>query len=50
MTFIFDGTNYHVLSIDRPFAPEVDGSNHDLVDNIAVYNAIYEAALKWEEF
>lgn len=50
VTFIFNGTNYHVLSIDRPFAPEVDGSNHDLVDNMAVYNAIYEAALKWEEF
>lgn len=54
-TFIFDGSYYHLLAVDRPILNQLssDGNNHGLVDNAAIYAAIQsameEATLYWEE-
>lgn len=50
VTFISDGTSYHLLSIDRPFDTAPTDGSHNLVDSDAVYQAIESAKLKWEEF
>lgn len=54
-TFIFDGSSYHLLAVDRPILNQLssDENNHSLVDNAAIYAAIQsameEATLYWEE-
>lgn len=50
VTFISDGSSYHVLSIDRPFDAVPTENSHSLVDSDAVYQAIESAKLKWSEF
>ena len=50
VTFISDGTSYHVLSIDRPFDQSPTANSHNLLDSNAVFQAIEAAKLKWEEF
>ena len=50
VTFISDGTSYHVLSIDRPFDQSPTENSHNLLDSNAIYQAIEAAKLKWEEF
>lgn len=50
VTFISDGTSYHVLSIDRQFDQSPTANSHNLLDSNAVYQAIEAAKLKWEEF
>lgn len=49
VTFIYDGTNYHVLAIERPFDTEPTEGSHNLVDSDAVFQAIETATLRWEE-
>ena len=52
-TFIYDGSAYHLLSIDRAFDPEPTDGSHNLVDSDAIYNFVMsqvdEATLYWEE-
>ena len=50
VTFISDGTSYHVLSIDRKFDQSPTENSHNLLDSNAIYQAIEAAKLKWEEF
>lgn len=52
-TLIYDassGTGYwHLLAIDRPFDTTPTSGSHNLVDSDAVYQAIENATLYWEE-
>lgn len=52
-TLIYDassGTGYwHLLAIDRPFDNTPTSGSHNLVDSDAVYQAIENATLYWEE-
>lgn len=52
-TLIYDassGTGYwHLLAIDRPFDSAPTSGSHNLVDSDAVYQAIENATLYWEE-
>lgn len=50
VTFISDGINYHLLSIDRPFDASPTANSHNLVDSDAIFQAIEAAKLKWDEF
>ena len=50
VTFISDGTNYHVIGLDRPFDQSPTENSHNLLDSNAIYQAIEAAKLKWEEF
>lgn len=52
-TFIYDGSYYHLLSIDRPFDSVPTAGSHNLVESAGVYNmiqsAVAESTLYWEE-
>ena len=52
-TFIYDGTAYHLLSIDRAIDTAPTAGSHSLVDSDAIYQAIQTAVtdstLFWEE-
>lgn len=52
-TLIYDassGTGYwHLLSIDRPFDDTPTSGSHNLVDSDAIYQAIENSILYWEE-
>lgn len=52
-TLMYDassGTGYwHLISIDRPFDNTPTSGSHNLVDSDAVYQAIENATLYWEE-
>ncbi len=51
--FIYDGTAYHLLSVDRAFDTAPTAGSHSLIDSDAVYQALQtavtEASLFWEE-
>lgn len=52
-TFIYDGTAYHLLSVDRGYDTAPTSGSHNLVDSDAIYQAILsavdDATLYWEE-
>ena len=52
-TFIYDGTAYHLLSVDRAIDTAPTAGSHSLVDSDAIYQAIQtavtDATLFWEE-
>lgn len=52
-TFIYDGSYYHLLSIDRPIDKAPTAGSHNMVESNGIYNmiqsAIAESTLYWEE-
>lgn len=52
-TFIYDGSYYHLLAVDRPIDTAPTAGSHNMVESDGIYNmiqsAIDEATLKWEE-
>lgn len=52
-TFIYDGSYYHLLAVDRPIDTAPTAGSHNMVESNGIYNmiqsAIAESTLYWEE-
>jgi len=52
-TFIYDGSYYHLLAVDRPIDTTPTAGSHNMVESDGIYNmiqsAIEESTLYWEE-
>lgn len=49
VTYVFDGTSFNVVSIDRKIDPTPTSGSGNFVTSGGVYDAIEAAALTWEE-
>ena len=48
-TLMFNGRAWNLLAVDRPIVNSVQQNSHNPVDSDAVYQALQNAALWWEE-
>lgn len=48
-TFVYDGTYWHLVGIDKTFDATPDAASHNLVDSAAVYNFVDSRTLYWSE-